>query len=122
MGGEIAQSSEWNHDGSLQWDLLRWAPHQGVQRWVSDLNAFYRSEPALYELDFSPDGWQWIDADDSDNSVLTYMRYGKDREASRAGRVQLHSGAAPRISRGRAPWRTLARDAEQQRRRLRRHR
>jgi 1,4-alpha-glucan branching enzyme len=80
MGGEIAQSSEWSHDGSVAWDLLRWAPHQGVQRWVSDLNAYYRNEPALYELDFSPDGWQWIDADDSQNSVLTYMRYGKDRE------------------------------------------
>ncbi len=80
MGAEIAQSSEWNHDGSVAWDLLRWAPHQGVQRWVSDLNAYYRSEPALYELDFSPDGWQWIDADDSQNSVMTYMRYGKDRE------------------------------------------
>jgi len=80
MGAEIAQSSEWNHDSSVQWDLLRWAPHQGVQRWVTDLNAYYRSDPALYELDFSPDGWQWIDADDSDNSVLTYMRYGRDRE------------------------------------------
>ncbi len=80
MGGEIAQSSEWNHDGSVAWDLLRWAPHQGVQRWVSDLNAYYRNEPALYELDFSPDGWQWIDADDSQDSVLTYLRYGKDRE------------------------------------------
>ena len=81
MGGEIAQSSEWGHDSSVQWDLLRWAPHQGVQRWVSDLNAFYRNEPALYQLDFSPDGWQWIDADDSDHSVLTYLRFGRDREA-----------------------------------------
>jgi 1,4-alpha-glucan branching enzyme len=81
MGGEIAQTSEWNHDSSIQWDLLRWGPHQGVQRWVSDLNRYYRSEPALYELDFSPDGWQWVDADDSDNSVLSYMRYGRDREA-----------------------------------------
>ena len=81
MGGEIAQTSEWNHDSSVQWDLLRWEPHQGVKRWVSDLNRFYRSEPALYELDFSPDGWQWVDADDSDNSVLTFMRYGRDRES-----------------------------------------
>jgi 1,4-alpha-glucan branching enzyme len=81
MGGEIAQWREWNHDSSVQWDLLRWEPHQGMQRWVSDLNRFYRSEPALYELDFSPDGSQWIDADDSDNSVLTYMRYGRDRES-----------------------------------------
>jgi 1,4-alpha-glucan branching enzyme len=81
MGGEIAQTGEWNHDSSVQWNLLRWEPHQGVQRWVHDLNAFYRSEPALYELDFTPDGWQWVDADDSDNSVLSYLRYGHDREA-----------------------------------------
>ncbi len=81
MGGEIGQWSEWNHDSSVDWNLLRYEPHQGMQRWVSDLNHFYRHEPALYELDFSPDGWQWIDADDSDNSILTYMRYGKNREA-----------------------------------------
>ena len=60
---------------------LGYPPHQGVQRWVRDLNTFYRSEPALYETDFIPDGWRWIDADDSDNSVLTYMRCRKDRTA-----------------------------------------
>ena len=81
MGGEIAQTSEWSHDGSLKWDLLRWAPHQGVQRWVTDLNRFLREEPALHECDFSPEGFRWIDADDSDNNVLTYLRFGEDREA-----------------------------------------
>jgi len=81
MGGEIGQYREWEHDGSIEWHLLRFAPHQGIQRWVRDLNAYYRSEPALYECDFTPDGWRWIDADDSDNSVLTYMRFGKDQAA-----------------------------------------
>ncbi len=81
MGGEIGQWSEWNHDSSVDWHSLGFAPHQGIQRWVRDLNAYYRSEPALYEYDFSPDGWRWIDADDSDNSVLTYMRLGKDENA-----------------------------------------
>jgi 1,4-alpha-glucan branching enzyme len=78
MGGEIAQWSEWNHDGSIDWHSLGFAGHQGVQRWVRDLNAFYRNEPSLYETDFIPDGWRWIDADDSDDSVLTFMRLRKD--------------------------------------------
>ncbi len=81
MGGEIGQYTEWHHDDSIEWHLLRFAPHQGIQRWVRDLNAYYRNEPALYECDFTPDGWRWIDADDSDNSVLTYMRLGKDQNA-----------------------------------------
>ncbi len=81
MGGEFAQWSEWNHDGSLDWHALGFGGHSGVQRWVRDLNNFYRNEPALYQTDFSPDGWRWIDADDSDNSVLTYMRLRKDGTA-----------------------------------------
>ena len=81
MGAEFGQWSEWNHDGSLDWDVLQYPIHQGMQRWVRDLNAYYRSEPALYESDFQPDGWRWIDADDSDNSVLTYMRFPKDLSA-----------------------------------------
>jgi len=78
MGGEIAQWSEWNHDGSVDWHSLGWPDHVGVQRWVRDLNAFYRKEPSLYESDFSPEGWRWIDADDSVDSVLTFMRLRKD--------------------------------------------
>ncbi len=81
MGCEIAQWGEWNHDSSIEWDALQYPSHQGVQRWVRDLNAFYRGEPALYETDFLPDGWRWIDADDSDDSVLTYMRLRKDGNA-----------------------------------------
>ena len=81
MGGEIGQWNEWNHDGSVDWILLNFPSHQGIKRWVSDLNAFYRGEPAMHEYDFNPAGWRWIDADDSDDSVLTYMRYGKDEDA-----------------------------------------
>jgi 1,4-alpha-glucan branching enzyme len=78
MGGEIAQWSEWNHDGSVDWRSLGFPSHQGIQNWVRDLNKFYREEPALYTSDFWPEGWRWIDADDSENSVLTYMRLRKD--------------------------------------------
>ena len=78
MGAELAQWSEWDHDGSIDWHALGFAGHQGVQHWVRDLNAFYRNEPALYETDFTPDGWRWIDADDSDNNVLTFMRLRND--------------------------------------------
>jgi 1,4-alpha-glucan branching enzyme len=79
MGGEFGQWAEWNHDGSVDWHVLEFAFHKGAQRWVRDLNTFYRGEPALYETDFIPDGWRWIDADDSDDSVLTYMRLRKDQ-------------------------------------------
>ena len=78
MGGELAQWSEWNHDASIDWHSLGWPQHQGVQRWVRDLNTFYRSQPSLHETDFFPEGWRWIDANDSDHSVLTYMRMRKD--------------------------------------------
>jgi len=81
MGGEIGQWNEWNHERAVDWVLLSFPSHQGIKRWVSDLNAFYRAEPAMHELDFHPDGWRWIDADDSDDSVLTYMRFGKEGHA-----------------------------------------
>ena len=81
MGGEIGQWSEWNHDSQVDWLLLTFPSHQGIKRWVSDLNAFYRAEPAMHQLDFNPDGLRWIDANDNENSVLIYMRYGKDNDS-----------------------------------------
>ncbi|MCA9470826.1 MAG: 1,4-alpha-glucan branching protein GlgB [Nitrospirales bacterium] len=78
MGGEFGQWWEWNHDDSLQWHLLEYPPHQGLQRYVADLNRLYRSEPALYEVDFDWQGFEWIDLHDSDNSTLTYIRYARD--------------------------------------------
>jgi 1,4-alpha-glucan branching enzyme len=77
MGGEIGQWQEWNHDGSLQWDLLERESHRGVQRWVADLNRIYREEPALHELDCEPAGFAWVDCSDADASTLAYLRRGR---------------------------------------------
>ena len=74
MGNEIGQSAEWNHDQSLDWHLLQYWPHTGVQRLVRDLNHFYRGKPALFEVDFDPAGFEWIDYGDSENSVLSWIR------------------------------------------------
>jgi 1,4-alpha-glucan branching enzyme len=79
MGGEFGQWSEWNHDASLDWHLLEYPFHSGLQRWVRDLNTFYRSEPALFELDSDPAGFEWIDCNDSQDSMVSFLRYGKDR-------------------------------------------
>ena len=76
MGGEFGQWREWDHDLSLEWNLLEYPPHQGLQRWVRDLNHFYRNHPALYEKDFTPDGFEWIDFKDADNSIISYIRKG----------------------------------------------
>jgi 1,4-alpha-glucan branching enzyme len=77
MGGEFGQRREWNHETSLDWHLLQYGPHAGLQRLVQDLNHLYRTEPALYELDFDPAGFEWIDCDDSDSSVVSLMRRGQ---------------------------------------------
>jgi len=78
MGGELAQWKEWNHEESLEWHVLEHPFHQGVQRWVKDLNNLYKSEPALYQLDFSNDGFQWIDFHNWEQSILSFMRKGSD--------------------------------------------
>jgi 1,4-alpha-glucan branching enzyme len=80
MGGEFGQRREWQHDESLEWHVLQYPLHAGVQQWVRDLNRFYRASPALYELDFSADGFQWVDCNDSEASVLAFLR--KDRAGS----------------------------------------
>ncbi len=77
MGGEIAQRQEWRHDQSLDWHLLKYPPHKGVQQLVRDLNRLYTAEPALYELDNQPGGFEWIDCNDAANSVLSFYRKGK---------------------------------------------
>jgi 1,4-alpha-glucan branching enzyme len=80
MGGEIGQWREWQHDHSVDWDLLEQAPHRGVQALVSELNRLYREVPALHQLDHAHDGFEWIDASDSDQSVLVFARRGRDPE------------------------------------------
>ena len=74
MGGEFAQRREWHHESSLDWHLLDYAPHQGIQRWVKDLNRLYQSEKALYQIDFDPAGFEWIDCSDRNQSVLAFLR------------------------------------------------
>src|SRR5579884_1111092 len=76
MGGEFGQVKEWSHEESLEWHVLQYPCHAGLQKWVEDLNHMYRREPALYELDFDPAGFEWIDCSDSDNSVVTFIRKG----------------------------------------------
>jgi 1,4-alpha-glucan branching enzyme len=80
MGGDIAQWHEWDCDGQLQWDLLQWETHQGVQKLVADLNHFYRREPALHQLDFDGAGFEWIDCHNYSACVLAYIRRGTDPE------------------------------------------
>ncbi len=79
MGGEIGQWSEWDHESSVDWHLLEHDSHRGLQRWVRDLNTVYRGQPALYENDFQNEGFKWIDANDSKNSILSYIRYNKNK-------------------------------------------
>ena len=78
MGAEIAQEKEWNHDQSLDWHLLEQPLHQGIQNLVSDLNRVYRDTAALHELDFSHEGFEWIDWQDADSSVLCWLRRASD--------------------------------------------
>jgi 1,4-alpha-glucan branching enzyme len=74
MGGEFGQWDEWRHDNSLDWNLLEYPQHTSLQRWVATLNRFYAGEPALHELDCDPAGFEWIDANASDESVLSFLR------------------------------------------------
>jgi 1,4-alpha-glucan branching enzyme len=78
MGSEFAQSREWHHDRSLDWHLLDEPLHAGMKRYVQQLNAFLRSEPALYETDFEPGGFRWIDCNDNENSVVSLIRSARD--------------------------------------------
>jgi 1,4-alpha-glucan branching enzyme len=76
MGGEFGQWAEWNHDASLDWNLLDWPSHKGVQKLVDDLNRLYRTQRALHEGDCETFGFEWIDANDSEQSVTTFLRRG----------------------------------------------
>jgi 1,4-alpha-glucan branching enzyme len=80
MGGEFGQWREWVHDESLEWHLLDYAPHQGVQRWVGDLNGLYRNEAALHELDFQKEGFEWIDCSDGESSIVSFIRKAKSTD------------------------------------------
>jgi len=77
MGGEFGQRREWSHEESLEWHLLQYLPHAGHQQWVTDLNLFYREQPALYQIDFDPTGFEWIDTADSQHSIISFIRKGR---------------------------------------------
>ena len=78
MGGEFGQWSEWRHEEGLEWHLLQYAPHAGLRKWVRDLNALYRSSAALHQLDFSPEGFEWVDCENADESVIVYLRRARE--------------------------------------------
>ena len=77
MGDEFGQWSEWNHDASLEWPLLKNPLHAGLQRWVRDLNTLYRGQSSLYEFDSNPAGFEWVDCKDSQRSVISFLRRGR---------------------------------------------
>ncbi|MGE5526514.1 MAG: 1,4-alpha-glucan branching protein GlgB [Rhodospirillaceae bacterium] len=78
MGGDIAQRSEWQHEGEIEWQLTQHPEHEGVRRWVADLNRCHVAEPALHEVDFDGAGFEWVIADDADHSVIAFLRKSRD--------------------------------------------
>ncbi|MEO8165715.1 MAG: 1,4-alpha-glucan branching protein GlgB, partial [Betaproteobacteria bacterium] len=81
MGAEFGQRREWTHDGELEWWVTSLQGHGGIQRFVAQLNRVYRSSPALYQVDFSPAGFEWVAADDTDASVFAFLRKPRDEAA-----------------------------------------
>jgi 1,4-alpha-glucan branching enzyme len=81
MGGEFGQEGEWNHDGALDWAACERPAHAGVERLVADLNALYRGAPALHVQDCAPQGFRWIEADDTEGSVYAWLRFGRPGDA-----------------------------------------
>ena len=96
MGGEFGQEREWNHDQSLDWHLLADPSHRGIQSLVRDLNALYRSIPALHELDCEPSGFEWVDGGNTQQSLLSYIRNGK----SGSGRALVVCNFTPQVHHG----------------------
>lgn len=78
MGGEFGQWDEWNFERSLDWHLLDFAPHKGLQRLIEDLNRLYRAEPSLYEIDFEHNGFEWIDFSDVESGVISFLRKARN--------------------------------------------
>ncbi len=121
MGGEFGQRREWTHERELDWDLLQHREHAGVQRWVADLNALYRGEPALHELDFEPPGFEWVDA--TMRTRACSPSCARPRRARRCwSSATSRRCRAPNYRVGVPRAGTLARTAQQRRRDLRRQR
>jgi 1,4-alpha-glucan branching enzyme len=80
MGAEFGQKREWTHDDSLEWHVLQYPLHSGMQNWVRDLNRLYKETPALYRNDFSHEGFEWVDCNDTEASTLSFLRKGSTPE------------------------------------------
>ena len=80
MGSEFGQKREWTHEESLEWHVLQFPLHDGAKRWMQDVNRFYRNTPALYQKDFSGEGFEWIDCNDTESSTLAWLRKGSSRD------------------------------------------
>jgi 1,4-alpha-glucan branching enzyme len=80
MGGEFGQKREWTHEESLEWHVLQYPLHGGAKRWVQDVNHFYRNTPALHQKDFTGDGFEWIDCNDTESSTLAWLRKGHSQD------------------------------------------
>ncbi|HLA48437.1 MAG TPA: 1,4-alpha-glucan branching enzyme, partial [Nitrospinota bacterium] len=80
MGGDMGQWHEWNHNQSLDWHLLQYEPHTKLQRFIKDLNQIYKTEPAMWEVDFEYTGFEWIDFHDWERSIVSFIRKGKDSD------------------------------------------
>lgn len=85
MGGEFGQWSEWNAQSQLEWHLLQWENHQGLQELIKDLNRVYRSESSMYEVDYDWNGFEWIDFSDVDHSIISFVRYNKEKKEHLVG-------------------------------------
>jgi 1,4-alpha-glucan branching enzyme len=77
MGDEFGQVREWAHDTSLEWHVLQYPVHAGMQEWVAQLNRVHREQPALHELDIDPAGFEWVDCNDSAGSTMSMLRKGR---------------------------------------------
>ena len=118
MGGEFGQTNEWYHETSLDWHLLEHDPHRGMLRWMEDLNRFYAATPPLYENDFHPDGFRWIDCNDSDSSVISFSSNRKGPERYDPRGVELYPPTARQLSDRSSRSGVLEGSTQQRRRRI----
>ncbi len=95
MGGEFGQRREWTHDGELEWWVAALEGHVGLQRFVAQLNRVYRSTPALYQLDFSAAGFEWVVADDARQSVFAFLRKPRSEDGRESPPVLVVSNMTP---------------------------
>ena len=90
MGAEFGQWQEWTHDRSLDWHLLEYGSHRGLQRWMEDLNQFYRKNPAMHARDFLHEGFAWIDCNDVPQSTISLLRHGSSPDDDTWWSATLH--------------------------------